>query len=477
MAVHFNGVDLSGHMDIGKISRDILPPRLVRTIEVPSRSGAYFQSVKHGVRSYSVPFRVKGSSYEDLQAKVNVIAGILNTEEPKELFFDREPDKSFYAVCVENTEFDTNVNVARGSMQFLCVDPFKYSQVYTQDIMANPIVLNDGTADILPTFNVFFKDEATHFSVITDDRILLVGKPEEVATTRRPRLELVTRNNLSSTVGWTTGTRADGAITGSMITTTAGTGTMTAGDYGTGTGWHGPALKQSLPEPVQDFRFDIFGYLIANSIQEIGRIEAYLLDVNNNVVAKLAMKDNHKDYENNWGEVRLGETTNYHYMINEYGARMGVWNNFNGMLRVERVGQTFNAFIGKYDFDKKVYHTRAFDTYIDKNNEYQAPIAQIQLYVAAYGTYKPVATASWDYFNFWKVNELTADETNVIFKAGDELVVDNSKKVIYRNGEVYMKEMSFDSQWIRLKPGQTQIAISPDINVVDVDMTYRKRWF
>jgi predicted phage tail component-like protein len=477
MAVHFNGTDLSAHMDIGKISRDILPPRIVRMIEVPSRSGAYFQSVKHGVRSYTIPFRIKGSSYEDLQDKVNVIAGILATEEPKELFFDREPDKTFYAICVEDTSFDPNVTVARGSMQFLCVDPFKYSQEFQQDIVANPIVLNDGTADIHPTFNVFFKDEATHFSIVTDDRILLVGKPETVTTVRKPRLELVATNGLSSLTGWTAGTRVDGTVSGTMTNTTAGSGTFIASNYGTGTGWHGPALKQSLPEPVQDFRFDIFGYLIANSIQEIGRIEAYLLDVNNNVVAKLAMKDMHKDYENNWGEIRVGESTNPEHIINEYGARMGVWNNFNGMLRIERVGQTITAFIGKYDFQKKVYHTRASDTFIDKNNEYQAPIAQIQLHIASYGTYKPVATASWDYFNLWKVNELTADETNVIFKAGDELVIDNAKKVIYKNGEVYMKEKSFDSQWIRLKPGQTEIAFSPDINVVDVDMTYRKRWY
>lgn len=476
MAVNFNGVDLKNHMVIEKISRDVMPPRIVKTLEVPNKAGAYFQSVKNDVRVYDVKYRVRSSSYEDLQDDINTIAGILSTEEPVPIVFEREPEMTFYGICVNDTKRDDLPNVARGTMQLLMVDPYKYTQEYTQNLITNPTVLNDGTAEIHPTFNVLFKADATHFSVISDDQVLLVGKPEEVNVTRKPKYEKVATNGLSNTTGWTTGgTRIDGTVAGTMAANTNGSGTFFASSYGTGTGWHGPALKQSLPSPVQDFRFDIFGYLIANNINQIGRIEAYLLDVNNNIVAKLAMKDMHKDYENNWGEIRVGEMGNAQYLVNTYGGSFGVWNNFNGMLRIEREGQNITAWLGKYDFKKKQYHARWSGSYTDKNNEYQAPIAQIQLHIGGYGTYAPVSTASWDYFNFYKINTLV-DETNVIFQSGDELEIDTSKKVVFKNGIPYMKEVSFDSDFIKLEPGENNLIITPDLNVVDVSMTYRKRW-
>jgi predicted phage tail component-like protein len=473
----FNGTDKPDWLLINKTHRPLTPKLEGTFLKVPKRAGAYYFGKSTDMRNIAFDFTIMADSQQDLWKKAEWLTNWLITEEPAELVINDEPDRIYYALLMDETELNDIAAMGAGTINFVCPDPFKYGSEYTQDLTANPTILNDGNAEIFPIIEATFTENATHFAIVTEDKTFLVGKPEDVESTRAERYQLINSYDMSSTVGWTsTGTIVDNnaTVAGTMA---AQEGTFRANnrtDYGAqNAGWHGPALKTSLSEPLDDFKIDAFGTLAATKIQQVGRIELYLLDVNGAVVAKGVIKDMHKDYENNWGEVRAGPYNDADYIINTY-YKTGVWNNFNGKISIERNGPKWKASVGKYNFDKQRYEYVKTNFYWSTEANKMADIAQIQVAVMANYSYEPVTYASWDWIRVYKINPLT-EETNILFKPGDVLTIDNSRKAVFINGVPRLDVMAWDSEFISLKPGENNLAISPPTGVT-VTATYRKRW-
>lgn len=88
-------------------------------------------------------------------------------------------------------------------------------------------------------------------------------------------------------IGWITANYMDfGKVAGSFAN--LGEGPLQAADYGTGTGWHGPALKRSLSVPIQNFRVEVDLDFQMTSY-EIGRMEVYLLDEASEIIGEIAI--------------------------------------------------------------------------------------------------------------------------------------------------------------------------------------------
>lgn len=77
-----------------------------------------------------------------------------------------------------------------------------------------------------------------------------------------------------------------GKVAGSFAN--LGEGPLQAADYGTGTGWHGPALKRSLSVPIQNFRVEVDLDFQMTSY-EIERMEVYLLDEASEIIGEIAI--------------------------------------------------------------------------------------------------------------------------------------------------------------------------------------------
>src|SRR5690606_18334692 len=147
-------------------------------------------------------------------------------------------------------------------------------------------------------------------------------------------------------------------------------------------------LQKGLPEALQDFRATVW-LEVLNGRAEVGRAELYLLDQNGQTIGKIGLADKYADRDEMWGLARAGDLAQGTYIINEYGDRRGVWNDFYGILQITRVGDTWEAYIAKYDQANKVFHTRRFVRWKDTTGKWSAPLARIQLHAGAYGSNPP----------------------------------------------------------------------------------------
>src|SRR5690606_39083024 len=101
---------------------------------------------------------------------------------------------------------------------------------------------------------------------------------------------------------WTTPASVEGgAVSGTMATDGF---KFYASNYGTGTSWHGPAIKRSLPEVLTDFRVDALVELF-NDTSKWGKIIISGLDQANNVVFSMSMGDAYSTPQA-LGQVRAG---------------------------------------------------------------------------------------------------------------------------------------------------------------------------
>ncbi|QHT47335.1 hypothetical protein M662_12840 [Bacillus sp. SB49] len=118
-------------------------------------------------------------------------------------------------------------------------------------------------------------------------------------------------------------------------------------DYGVGSSWHGPAIKQGLSSPITDFRVEAKVTFRNTEAEDIGRVEVYGLDVHGNQLFKLAMKDILGGKVQSFGEARVGGGDTNHFLIAESGDKGWEWNNFEGAMRIEREGQQWKAYIAQ----------------------------------------------------------------------------------------------------------------------------------
>ncbi|WP_425597646.1 phage distal tail protein [Virgibacillus salarius] len=292
-----------------------------------------------------------------------------------------------------------------------------------------------------------------------DNQYMLIGDPLDVESEPYQRYERLLYSSADSLVGWTTaGTgEIDGMVSGTME---AVNNRFQAADYGSGSGWHGPAIKQSLPETVQDFRLQTW-ITLDNSGTTVGRIELYLLDVNGNQVAKISMKDAKSGERLGYGEARAGGPLDNHFLISEYGDRKGNWNNFAGILRIEREGQHWSAFFGIGNAQNG-YHARRRAYWTDTRDKYNTPIAQVVVHMGQYGNHAPCVGGIYSV----SVDKINHQEygTPVIVQTGDLVRFDTKNEDVWINGESRKDILDFGSDFFSLKPGDNQLIVLPDGN-------------
>lgn len=478
MGFTYNGThsDVMGVVVTG-IRRDLLPPIAARTITVPGRPGAYWQGYDYDIRQFEVEVFVRGASLADLRAKVRGIADWLNAHGgPKPLVFDDEPDKQYYAVLSNETALEQILWYGRGTLTFLCPDPHAYStteKTYIIDVgEGEKTITNDGTAAAYPVIRAYVQRPTTFLSVATADRQILLGKPDSVETAPVERETRILYDQLTSTTGWVDGTTVDGGVVaGSFYSDGAD---LRVQSYGTGSQWHGPSLKKSLSEALTDFRLTVWTTL-KNRSGKVGRAEVYLLDQNGAVIGKMALVDRLASVDDVWAEVRAGSLSNGVYFVNTHGVQTGVWNDFYGVLQVERVGNVWRAFIGMFDTAKQRYHTRWTAQYVDVNNQFAAQLAQVQLHAATYDTFTP-CDVIFHAVVVDRINTMQETQISYIATAGDVLEIDCERAVIRKNGMVDLSLLDVASRFPRLEPKTgTTFGVAPEDAAI-VEITFRERW-
>jgi predicted phage tail component-like protein len=448
-------------------------------LKVPGLPGGYLQNTETDIRVLEVPVFIKGENLTHLQRVKEDLAAWLVTDDPKELIFDDDPTRTYYTVVDDTVDFQEIVRFGQGTIRFLCPDPYVYGPEKSVDIPngsggQKTVVQNNGSADTYPKFTITVNQPITFFDIISPNDYMRIGKPIKVDETPIEKEQIILNDNMASMTGWGNASYVDGGtVTGTMSTNG---NDFYASDYGVGASWHGPAVKKSLSEPLQDFRIE--AYLRQYNQDDpgmIGRAEVYLLDVNNVVVAKIAMMDAWAGAKSNKAEIRLGDISNAHYMVNTTGKTNIWWNKFQGVLKLQRIGKRFYAYVANITTDGRNQHFRTWSVgYTDANNKYQAPIAQVQLHLGKYGTYQ-VTSQAFQRIRVYKINQNTEVEIPYIATSGDIIEIDHQKNLITKNGEDFLFAKDFGANFFALGRGQTEIEVNP-AGVANVEMTFRERW-
>lgn len=461
----------------------ILPPISLNTSTVPGRAGSFYFGQMLGDRVIEIPVFLVAESRQDLPAKIRELADWLFTDEPKPLILPHEPDKYYLAKVSEETNLEEFENTGRAdNIRFVCNDPHAYSaevQLYafTPNDPEPLEVLNSGGAEAFPRLHFEFTGSTTEFAIFCGEDFLYFGRPAQVDTeTPTTKRTKILDDDCSSVASYTSGVSVDGGvITGSLIST--GT-VIRAGDYGSGTGWHGPAGIRDLGQQIQDFTIQIEVGFKAGYPYQVGRLELYLLDINNNIIGKMAIKDSSGKVDSPVMEARAGNATTGKFFVN-YSGPAGHWRQFNGPMRLTRIGNRWEFSASRRDQNGRLYSTYS-QSFIDADNQYQQKLAKIQVHFGQSASLPVVSTVYLDHIQVWNERTLLSTEVPYIFEPGDVLDIDCATGEIIKTSDGYQEtfygQLDPASTFIRLLKGTNQISVHPNDIIVNSYVEFRERW-
>ncbi|WP_191556452.1 distal tail protein Dit [Metabacillus idriensis] len=477
----FDGVHSSTFQVMVKSIKPIRAPIINRFLTIPNRDGAYLEGANLDVLAFIIEIGIKAESPIHLHDLKRQIAYWLRPrKEAVPLIFDEDPVHMYYGVPDGAADLERLFRFGRGSFTILIPDSHSHGQENTQIIndpigsIVNDVIVNHGTADSYPLFRATILEPITLLDIISPDAYIRLGEPvdleKEVPFVKEERLLWHQCNNLT---GWTTASFVDGGVVaGSMVSDST---KFQASGYGTGTAWHGPAIKTSVPNgPLTDFRVDALLGLQNGKGDLVGRVEVYLLDDANKAIAKMALKDTSSSIAAVAGEMRIGDNTINHFLISEYGDARESWNNFYGMLRISRIGKKWTAYIAKIDSKTGKHHTRRTVTFLDEDSIFNKQVSQIAVHVGQLGTRKAAAASIYDIKAF-RINQPTDVQIPYIADAGDVIEIDHKVKEIRVNGESRNDIKEFGGSFFPFGVGETQLAVNPP-SAATVEAIWRDKW-
>ena len=450
---------------------------------VPGYSGAYLSDSNTDVLYIRQPVAFLAKNDEEALMKKEELASWLVTEEEKELQFDDEPNRTYYAV------FDGTVEnfVKRASKQyvgvlvFICPDPFKYGEEkiieFSED---SAIIENKGTATAKPIIELTAKEKST-FAMVTlgDEQYNLLGEPADDDVQIVDTRTQVLYENGSTLSDWQVATEEmiDESrmpkIDGNMTTDGAG---IRAGSYGSGDKLHGPAIFREIG-PIQDFEIKTTFDINSRREAESWRMGINFLDENLNMLGHIGVKDNHRNYKRRVPLARFGP---YRGGGEANGNLIGDKDKVDNAreltlfhLRATREGDKFSFFIGEWQSHRYVRQWSAHHYDIDK--KYNGRLKYITLYIASFSD-RP--TPSRLRINDVEVTELATvqqDQTPYVIYPDDIITFDHVNRDILLNGEARNDLKNFGGTFFDMEKGLNTITISPG-DTFDTRISFRERW-
>jgi predicted phage tail component-like protein len=478
----FANKDLPDYIKVTNIQYSILPSLESKTEKVYGRAGSYDFGVEIGERVIEVDIMLIAETQNDVMKKAREFSKFLFYKELQPLILLDEPDKQYMARVTGDTDVSELYRTGTATITFNC--PNAYAESITEKVVNytptdyTPIAItNNGSAETFPIIDLTVKETITSIAVMNDEKFVQVGGEATVDKEIVDTEPISMTDNMSSITGWTSGIAVDG---GDILGTFESTGTalkQKGDDYGEGTKWHGGAMVKSLPAPIQNFRVTSLVELRASNINQVGRVELYLFDENNEVLGKLSLADTSTTSNHTIAEARAGTRYTGEYFVQSYGDYKGVFASYFGIMQITRQGDLWSAYFAKVDMDTGTHHTRLYETWYDTNQVVsKGKLAKIQIHVGTQGTHSPINMAN---FTNLEVYEKTGDvdyntQVPVMFNAGDLVTIDSQRAVVLKNGEPIFTELDPSSDFFPLEVGTNGLIVSPPL--ASVSVKYKERW-
>lgn len=458
-------------------------------LKTPGYPGARLLGTETDPRPLPVPVGIIVADGTNLETLKEEIAGWLITEEAVELVFDATPDRTYLAVIDEDFNPDDFVTLGKGTLKFICPMPYKLGPTRTVDFQTGALgltanVKNKGTVHSNPIIEIDIKKPNTFLDVwfggisLSNRDYFRIGMPLKTVEKPVERNQRIVWDEMATTVGWSkVSSMEDGEPVGEMKSDKYQFYCSNFG-AGTGKGWHGAAVKKSIPGgPVQDFIMQAYVTCKSKKINEMGRVEIAILDENSKVLSKIAMNDLFWQAEQNFGTMVIGydNKPGKTGLIYESGDYPNTWNQYFGRLWIARTGNVWEAYISKFLPGTEKDDSERFARWTDENNYHMEKAAQIQISIMQWQDVPPVEAMSVSDLKFWKVNLNTKNTPPYIVDVGDKVVIDTENSHVTIEGKDAINIKDIFSNFPIINKGMNTLEIMPyDIGTAKVK--YRERF-
>ncbi|MCP1324523.1 distal tail protein Dit [Bacillus sp. S0628] len=454
-------------------------------LNAPSYQGARLLSTDTDMRVLSVPVGIIAPNGIGLERLKEEIASWLITEQPAELIFDIENERTYLAVVDEEFNIDEFVDIGKGVLKFICPMPYKLGPTRTVEFQADERELvaniqNKGSVESNPIIEIEVTKPSTFLDVWNGDNYFRIGWPLRMDQVPVERNQRVMWDEMSTTVGWTNVPNAEDMVGGGAFKVDAGSRLVPVYLGETNIkGWHGCIAKKNIPQgPLQDFIMQAYVGVRSSHPDQMGRVEIGLLDENSDYVARISMNDVHWQAEQNTGFAKLGnkkKPVSERVLINEPGDHPTTWNQYRGRLWLARTGNRWEAYISKFLWNTEKDDSERFVVWEDENNVNMDKVAQVQISISQFSDNMFCTDMSIDDLKIWKVNMHTQDNPPYIFDVGDKVVIDTERSLVSINGKKAINLKDIFSDYPIIQKGTNKLEIMPsDVGIAKV--TYRERY-
>ncbi|MEC3223762.1 phage tail family protein, partial [Bacillus thuringiensis] len=397
------------------------------------------------------------------------------------------PDMKYLSFIDEDFDPEDFVTLGKGTLNFVCPMPYKLGPTKTVDFQTGALgltanVQNKGTVHSNPIIEIDITKPNTFLDVWFEDKYakepdyFRIGMPLKMEQLPVERNQRLIWDEMSTTVGWSkVSSMEDGNPVGEMKTDSY---QFYCSDYGSGNGWHGAAVKKSIPGgPVQDFIMQAHVTCKSKTINEMGRVEIAILDENSKVLSKIAMNDLYWQAEQNFGTMVIGydNKPGKTGLIYESGDYPNTWNQYYGRLWIARTGNDWEAYISKFLPGTEKDDSERFARWTDKDNKHMEKAAQIQISIMQWQDVPPVEAMTVSDLKFWKVNLNNQNTPPYIVDVGDKVVIDTENSRVSIEGKNAINIKDIFSNFPVINKGTNKLEIIPsDIGTAKVK--YRERF-
>lgn len=467
----YDGVDFSELLTVNDIRGRGIAPSEVDTSSARGRRGGRFRGKRYLTRIIEMDVTLVSRSLTGLREDTDRLAGLLDKEEPSPLVFSDEPTKTYYAILTGEPIEDAFKTVEQFTLTFLCPDPLKYSPESIDDITGETPFTVGGTAPARPITEVTLSKPTTFVAISNGDDVNMVGSALDVEDVPYVRNERVLHDQMGTTTGWgATTVSDDGPVTGTLVSDGK---LFKPSNYGTGSGWHGPAMKRPIGSALQDFRIEA-GMALVGAKGRVGAVHVLLLAADNSIQAKLSIVKSKPNEDGVYVRVRLGNKTNGKTVFSGDGNGKWRWMYFDGKISLERVGRRWAMSAIRYT-EERGWHAGVDRAVLDYRQDAAKPITQVQVHFYQYGTRATPTTVNVSDIKVFKVNSKPGS-IPYIAEAGDVITFDHTTSDIYRNGISINEEKAFIGKPFSLNPGSQIIVAEPADSISNTLVRWRDTW-
>ncbi|ARW58399.1 tail fibers protein [Bacillus phage Tavor_SA] len=463
-----------------------------RLVRVPHRAGALLLNTETEERRIDVPLVIKAKKdMADLQKLKEDLADWLYTEQPAELIFDDELDRTYLALIDGSVDLDEIVNRGRGVITFVCPMPYKLGKINTHKFTqewsteTTSYFTNKGSVEAPALIEMTVKKPSTFLDVWFGEYphnrdYFRIGYPLTVEETTVQERERVMWDEMATPIGWTPVTGQFEEMKGTGSFKSRNGHALYCEDYGKETGFYGAIAKKNIPGgPLQDFEMEAWVTLKSKNIGEMGRVEVLLLDETSNVVSRINMNDLYATAEITRAHMTIGNSgtpNSFRKLVDTSGFYSTTFNQFRGRLRIARRGKVWSVYVAKFIDGTEKDGASLVERWIDEtgNPMTERKIAQVMIAICKWDNHQPINEIQIDDLKIWKVNKVPSNAQPYIFDTGDKIVIDTEKSLVTINGKNAINIKEIFSNFPVVIRGENRIDIMPpDVNAT---ISYRERY-